>query len=99
MVKSQLRGHEIEFLNGKWVYSDTKELTAKAYENRPCGHCGLNYTKEGHDGCLGTLPGLMNACCGHGDTKDAYVQFLDGSGVFCEDAIKIMDILKKVVNT
>ena len=32
-------------------------------------------TKEGHDGCLGTLPGIMNACCGHGDIDEAYVQF------------------------
>jgi len=72
-AKSQLRGHEMEYLNGVWVYSDTKEPTA--HNERGCGFCGKENTKEGHDGCLGALPGLMNACCGHGNTKEAYVQF------------------------
>jgi len=35
-------------------------------------------TDEGHDGCLGTLPGpIMNACCGHGNWKIAYIQYWD----------------------
>ena len=45
---------------------------------RACGHCGLANTSEGHDGCLGTLPGVSNACCGHGVVGDAYVQYEDG---------------------
>jgi len=40
-----------------------------------CNHCNLDPTKEGHDACLGTLPNVMNACCGHGDVNLAYVQF------------------------
>ena len=42
-----------------------------------CGKCGKEPTKEGHDGCIGTLPEeiVMNACCGHGDASYAYVQF------------------------
>lgn len=41
-----------------------------------CEHCGKGVTKEGHDGCIGTLPDeVMNACCGHGVTLSAYVQF------------------------
>lgn len=41
-----------------------------------CEHCGKGVTKEGHDGCIGTLPdGVMNACCGHGVNSSAYVQF------------------------
>lgn len=39
-----------------------------------CGHCGLSRTKKGHDGCIGTLNGVMNACCGHGQNSMAYVQ-------------------------
>ena len=95
MVKSCLRGHEIEFVNDEWIYSDTKEPTISTYGTRPCGYCGLGYTEEGHDGCLGTLKGLMNACCGHGETREAYVQFLDSSVVDGQDAITIMSILKK----
>ena len=93
--KSKLRGHDIEFVNGKCIYSDTKEPTANNWQDRPCGRCGKHFTKEGHDACLGTLPGVMNACCGHGDNRDAYVQFLDGFSVHGEDAIVILEVLKK----
>ena len=40
-----------------------------------CTHCGKERTAEGHDGCVGTLPNVMNACCGHGKVNEAYVQF------------------------
>ncbi|WP_421811733.1 hypothetical protein [Flagellimonas sp.] len=40
-----------------------------------CDHCGLARTPEGHDGCIGSLDNVANACCGHGETKSAYVQF------------------------
>ena len=92
---SKLRGHDIEFINSEWIYCDTKEPTVNNYQNRPCGNCGKNSTKEGHDACLGTLPSVMNACCGHGLEDEAYVQFLDGFSIKGKDAILIMDILKK----
>ena len=63
--------HEAE--PGVWVYSDTGQRVAENPE-RPCGHCGLPNRPDGHDACLGELPGVMNACCGHGDQRDAYVQ-------------------------
>lgn len=47
-----------------------------------CDHCWLGPTPEGHDGCLGTLPGpIMNACCGHGNSSQAYIQYwgVDGA--------------------
>lgn len=40
-----------------------------------CKSCDRHPTKEGHDACLGELPGVANACCGHGDVEKAYVQF------------------------
>jgi hypothetical protein len=44
-----------------------------------CAKCKKLPTKDGHDGCLGTLDTeiVMNACCGHGDDSQAYVQFWD----------------------
>jgi len=45
------------------------------YGKENCKHCGLNRTEQGHDGCIGTLKGVMNACCGHGQDSAAYVQF------------------------
>lgn len=91
MAKSYLRGHEIEFVNGEWVYSDAKTPTAG--NERSCGYCKKENTIEGHDGCLGTLKGLMNACCGHGRTSQAYVQFLDGHSIHGKDAVTVQEIL------
>lgn len=48
------------------------------YAKQTCGHCGKNRTIEGHDGCIGTLDKVMNACCGHGEDELAYVQFWTG---------------------
>ena len=74
MTRSYLRGHQIIHQDGRWLFEDNKEPTV--HNKRPCGYCDLNETKEGHDGCLGTLPGdVMNACCGHGRDDMAYIQY------------------------
>jgi len=65
------------------------------YEKEACENCGKFKTSEGHDGCLGTLNGIANACCGHGKIKSAYVQFYDGTVVCGEDAKLIQEILKR----
>lgn len=67
-----LRGNKIINILGNFLYADTLEPTAN--NERPCGHCGENFDADGHDGCLGIMPGVMNACCGHGDEDQAYVQ-------------------------
>lgn len=95
MITSTLRGYQIELVNNEWIYSDTKEATATNWDKRPCGHCGMDNTPEGHDACLGTLPGVMNACCGHGDDRGAYVQFLDGFSIYKKDSLSIMELLDK----
>ena len=38
-----------------------------------CRECGLKRDEDGHDPCLGTLPGVMNACCGHGKIRLWYL--------------------------
>lgn len=78
---SKFRGHEIEKKNGRWFFCDTGQPVDETWEERPCGHCELPNTPEGHDGCLGTLLGVMNACCGHGVTGEAFVQFPDGKRI------------------
>jgi len=95
MVTARHRGNDIEFANNTWIYSDTKEPVPNNYKDRPCGYCGKAFTKEGHDCCLGTLQGLMNACCGHGKTEEAYVQFWDESCIRGEDAKIIIEVLKR----
>ena len=61
------------------------------YAKEICGHCGLKRTSEGHDGCIGELNNVMNACCGHGENKVAYVQFLDGSCIRGDKALKYIN--------
>lgn len=87
-AKSNIRGRSIEYLEGYWVFSDTKELVKEKYtpdlagsgQYLRCASCGLGATSEGYDGCLGELPKeiVMNACCGHGSCDDAYIQYWDG---------------------
>ncbi len=78
-VTGYIRGYKI-YINErdeKWYYSDTNELVT--WESRPCGYCKLPKTSEGHDGCIANLPDVMSACCGHGETSEAYIQFVDKS--------------------
>ena len=97
MVKSFYRGHEIFFADGLWCYSDNLQ-PVRYDKNRSCGKCSLDITKDGHDACLETLPGLMNACCGHGRKKEAYIQFMDGFTIHGKNAVKILKILKEKRN-
>lgn len=94
-ITSKYRGNEIIFKNNKWIYKNNGLIVDEIHEDMPCGYCGKMTTKEGHDGCLGTLIGIMNACCGHGEEDNAYIQFLDGKCIRGKDAITVIEILKK----
>lgn len=85
---SQQRGHKIEFApsSANWVYADTHQPTDQL--DRPCTHCGQRATAEGHDACLGALPGVANACCGHGDAQLAYIQYINGTVKRGADAVE-----------
>ena len=86
--RSTWRGHKIEMIAKRWVFADTGEPTVGSV--RPCGHCHEYRTAEGHDACLGILPGVQNACCGHGQITEAYVQMNDRSIIRGRSAMKLM---------
>lgn len=50
-----------------------------------CPHCKQRRGKDYIDPCLGKLPGVRSACCGHGgrgnghDSYDGYVEFENGT--------------------
>ncbi len=44
---------------------------------RACGFCCKDNQGE-HDACISGLPGVDNACCGHGIKEQSYVQFTNG---------------------
>jgi hypothetical protein len=64
-----------------WRYCDTGELVDQSPKRR-CPLCKELPIREGCDPCLGKLPGVRAACCGHGVKKgrlgQAYVLFESG---------------------
>ncbi len=86
-----LRGHPIYFDGKAWRYKDTDEPTAETWRARACGVCKKPNTEDDHDPCLGTIPGVMNACCGHGEGASAYIQFDDGLILRGAAAVRFID--------
>lgn len=72
-ARAQSRGWPIHWNGSVWIYTDTGEPPRDA---RPCRRCGEEPTPEGHDACLGSLPGVESACCGHG-VEAPYRQIVD----------------------
>ncbi len=93
MTTSKYRGYDIHFIYDYWIYSGTKQKVSKNV-NRTCGHYGKPQTENGHDGCIGTIDGVMNACCGHGVENEAYIQFLSGDCIRGEMALEIIDKIR-----
>jgi len=54
-----------------------KEVLAWARLAGSCPECQKYRTNEGHDPCIANLPGVANACCGHGGSG-GYAAFEDG---------------------
>jgi len=73
-ITAYQRGHLITYWKGKWVYADDK---TPANKERPCKFCGEMPTKKGYDPCLGYIPGVKSACCGHG-VDEGFIMYDDG---------------------
>lgn len=78
-ARGYFRGHPLVWVNDRWVYEDNgAEIPTNGGEIRPCVKCGILFPLDNVDLCLGVLPGVDNACCGHGIRSNAYVRFIDG---------------------
>lgn len=74
MVRSYDRGHRTQFdADGAERYSDSGAIVD---HKRACVRCKCLPTKDGHDACLGTLPNVAYACCGHG-VEEKVVVYVD----------------------
>lgn len=74
-VTSYKRGHPYYYDGDKTeYYLDNKE---PLNVERKCVRCLEMPTKEGHDNCIGELPGVKFACCGHG-IEQGYIIFNNG---------------------
>jgi hypothetical protein len=74
---SYFRGHPVVCLAGEACERYADDLTptvdaAGASVERPCVQCGRLAAPDGPDPCLGLLPGVRAACCGHG-VEEPYV--------------------------
>jgi len=83
------RGHSIRFDESTqtWIYSDC-DIPVPDWKDRPCGKCLESNTENGHDACIANMAGVKNACCGHGEPREAFVQFLDGRHLSGIDAFE-----------
>jgi len=76
-ARGYFRGHPLVWINGNWVYEDNgAEIPSNGGEIRPCKKCGAFFLLDEVDPCLGILPGVDNACCGHGIHLQAYIRFI-----------------------
>ena len=81
---SYVRGHEIVSADGSddWWYADTEVLVSESdVDSMPCAKCGEGPTEAGQDACISGLPGVINACCGHG-IDPPYLQFERDGPIF-----------------
>lgn len=62
--------------SGEERYLDTDDPVLGS-PPRPCPHCG-KLPVDGCDACLGRLPGVLSACCGHG-VEGGYIMFKNGT--------------------
>lgn len=77
-ARSYFRGHPIvwDAFDECWRYEDDYTLLPGwGGEARPCAACGATWEDGQPDPCLGVLPGVDNACCGHGIPEEAYIRF------------------------
>lgn len=56
------------------------EAIEQSQEGWVCPECGMTRGADGHDPCLGELPGVKFACCGHGKKGycEGYIYFENG---------------------
>ena len=67
-VTAQMRGHPVVWDGQVWRWADDgTRAPASGGAERACTACGLTAGPGyGPDPCLGWLPGVAGACCGHG---------------------------------
>lgn len=70
------------FDDRRWRWADNGRFAgsmASRFGDRPCVSCKREAASDGHDPCLGRIPGAKAACCGHGGTVQPYIMWEDGS--------------------
>jgi hypothetical protein len=91
-----LYGREIYYIGNEWCWAE--DMTPIGMPWRVCPHCG-KYPLEDHedppDPCMGWVPGIRYACCGHGNIEEAYVLLESDELYSGYDAILIIEHLRR----
>jgi len=75
--------------NGVWLY---KEDNTPISIKKPCPKCNEFKLDNGNDPCLGDLPGVVGACCGHGrKEQQGYILFENGVRIILNNALITRD--------
>ena len=91
-ARSRHRGHRIEWVGHKWVFTDWSDNTVnRCGRERPCTACGKRSRERGPDTCLGMISQVRQACCGHGHPEDAYFIFHNGVELRGADAVRLQE--------
>lgn len=92
-ASSKIMGSDVKFNGDFWVYAESGEKASNS--NASCVSCGLK-SDNGHDPCIRSLPGVANACCGHGVASDAYVQLVGGETYRGDEAMVVIKEIMEV---
>lgn len=85
----------------EWIFDDNAEPVQCGYNKRPCRACGRVFHGSNHgepDPCFGTLPGVDNACCGHGVAEESYIRFTNGVVIKGFNKIEIPSYVQGIHN-
>lgn len=79
--------YRLEGPNGDvWRYADTGEpVDDETRAVRKCPGCDLLPRPDGIDPCMGALPGIYSACCGHGMTDEGWLSFNNDARLRVDD--------------
>lgn len=91
MIRSKYRGNTIIY-NEKtkiWEFEDKLDSTFQTadinkYSKVKCPNCQNYIKKDEPDHCIGYLPEVVSACCGHGK-KRGYIVFKNGKKISFTD--------------
>ena len=85
------RGHAMRIRGRCVAGTQRRACWCQTTRSQRAGTAESRLHRKRHDGCLGTLPGVVNACCGHGTDGEAYVSLDDGRRLAGLDALGWID--------
>jgi hypothetical protein len=86
------RNEDEDVYSPTWYADDGETVDGQYGVERPCPRC--HETADDYDSpdpCLGQIPGVVGACCGHGNIEQAHVVFDDHSVLHGIAAIRFFE--------